>query len=164
MRASATLTSIVALLGSAFSNAESPSEGQLITCTPSVEPVSASRQRVIFENFVNLVYKNATIETVREAWTHVAADEIQHNPASLDGANTSFAVVSVAFTDPTHKLQIINQAFDSPVGWVHFRIDGISPEPTAVVDMYRFNGSCIVEHWDVIQERPVNATSTHPLF
>ncbi|KAJ7129868.1 hypothetical protein C8R43DRAFT_1208638 [Mycena crocata] len=164
MRASVTLVSIVALLGSGFSRAQSPSESELITCTPSAGPVSAARQRVIFENFIDLVYKNATVETVREAWKHIAADEIQHNPAALDGANTSFAIVSVAFTDPTHKIQIINQAFESPVGWVHFRFDGINPEPTAVVDMYRFNEACIVEHWDVIQERPVNATSQHPLF
>ncbi len=31
--------------------------------------------------------------------------------------------------------------------------------PSAVVDLYRFEGSCIVEHWDVKQERQANDTN-----
>ncbi|KAJ7181545.1 hypothetical protein C8R43DRAFT_941378 [Mycena crocata] len=161
MRISAPLISVFALLGSAFSwPARSRSVPQLVTCIPSVGPVSALRQRVIFENFVDLMYKNAGVDTHRRGRNSAQP----RYPAVLDGAAASFAIVNTIFTDPTHKIQIIDQAFEVPVGWVHIRIDGLNAGPTAIVDMYRFNGSCIVEHWDVIQERPVNATNSHPLF
>ncbi|KAJ7129869.1 hypothetical protein C8R43DRAFT_957349 [Mycena crocata] len=164
MHTSATLISFLVILGAPFSSAQSPPQNQITTCTPSVGPVSASRQRVVFENFVDLLYKNPTTETITEAYTHIAADMIQHAPPVVDGAAASFAIVNPLFTNPEIKVQIINQAFESPAGWVHYRVDGFSPEPTAFVDVFRFNGSCIVEHWDVLQERPVNATSQHPLF
>ncbi|KAJ7151868.1 hypothetical protein C8R43DRAFT_1067423 [Mycena crocata] len=166
MRTSATLITVFALLGSAFSKpAHVRQESQLVSCTPSVGPVSAYRQRVIFENFVDLLFKNnATPEGILEAYTHISADYINHNTNSPDGAEASFATVNAIFLDPAIKVQIINQAFDSGVGQLHYRIDGFSEQPSAIVDLFRFNGSCIVEHWDVIQERPVNATSTHPLF
>ncbi|KAJ7148089.1 hypothetical protein C8R43DRAFT_1194857 [Mycena crocata] len=165
MRTSAALISIFALFGLAFSKPAQPrAETQLTTCTRSMGPVSAYRQRVIFENVVDLLFKNATPENVTEAYTHMAADLIQHNPAVVDGANASYTIVNSILADPAVKVQIINQAFESPVGWVHYRIDGFNAQPTAIVDMFRFNGSCIVEHWDVIQERPANATSQHPLF
>ncbi|UQC88297.1 uncharacterized protein CLUP02_13820 [Colletotrichum lupini] len=35
---------------------------------------------------------------------------------------------------------------------------------TAVVDIFRFQGSCIVEHWDVATAMPPNATNPLALF
>lgn len=29
-------------------------------------------------------------------------------------------------------------------------------KPKAVVDLFRMDGTCVMEHWDVIQERPEN--------
>jgi predicted SnoaL-like aldol condensation-catalyzing enzyme len=87
-----------------------------------------------------------------------------HNPSVLDGLAASFDVVKPIFTNPAVEIQILHQAFAEPVGWVHYRIDGFLPEPTAVVDVYLWGGGCIVEHWDIIQERPVNATNSHALF
>lgn len=43
-------------------------------------------------------------------------------------------------------------------------MSGIGGEPAAVVDVVRFEGTCIMEHWDVIQERPGNATNSNALF
>ncbi|KAF8210042.1 hypothetical protein K438DRAFT_1571373 [Mycena galopus ATCC 62051] len=104
--------------------------------------------------------------TVSEVYTHFIEDFINHNPATVDGIASSFALVEPLFTNSNIavNIQILHQAFVAPYGWVHYRIDGFNPEPTAVVDVYQFNGSCVVEHWDIIQERPVNSTSSHPLF
>ncbi|KAJ7456877.1 hypothetical protein FB451DRAFT_1353741 [Mycena latifolia] len=161
MRTSTTLISALALIGSALSRPLGNSSA-FTPCTPC--PATPWQQQAIFAKFVQDVYHNPTTASIAHAWNHIVADEIQHNPAALDGANASFAIVNSIFADPTHNISVINQAFQAPVGWVHFRIDGLNPEPTAIVDMYRFDGACIVEHWDVIQERPVNSTNPHPLF
>ncbi|KAJ7801746.1 hypothetical protein B0H14DRAFT_3136163 [Mycena olivaceomarginata] len=162
MRTSTMLISALVGIGSAL--ASSNSLTQLTTCTPHPGAVSPQQQRVIFEKFADLVYHNATAASIAEAYKHVRADEVQHNPDNLDGAAASFAVFNAVYANRTNVIQVLHQAFEAPIGWVHFRIDGASPEPAAIVDMYRFNGSCIVEHWDVIQERPVNATNPHALF
>lgn len=77
---------------------------------------------------------------------------------------SSFDIVEPLFTNPAVEIQVLHQSFVAPIGWVHYRIDGFLPEPTAVVDVYLWGGSCIVEHWDIIQERPVNVTNPHALF
>ncbi|KAJ7879046.1 hypothetical protein B0H14DRAFT_2320391, partial [Mycena olivaceomarginata] len=130
-------------------------------CTP--QTVSPFRQEEIFYTLVNKLY---VARTVSEAYTHFVEDFINHNPATVDGIASSFALVEPLFTNSNTavKVQILHQAFVAPYGWVHYRIDGFNPEPTAVVDVFRFDGSCVVEHWDIIQERPVNSTSSHPLF
>jgi len=38
------------------------------------------------------------------------------------------------------------------------------PEPIALADIYRMDGTCIVEHWDVTQARPANATNPIAMF
>jgi predicted SnoaL-like aldol condensation-catalyzing enzyme len=92
-----------------------------------------------------------------DAFTHVVSDYIQHNPNILDGNAATFDVLSAR--PPTSTPQILHLAFSAPYGWVHHK-DG----STAIVDVYRFNGTCIQEHWDVIQTVPANSTNPHPLF
>ncbi|KAJ7292209.1 hypothetical protein C8J57DRAFT_1589464 [Mycena rebaudengoi] len=99
------------------------------------------------------------------AFTHIAADYIQHNPFELDGITSSFDCLYPIFSNTSRAVQILHRVFEAPYGWLHYRVDGILQEPTAILDLFRFNGTCAMqEHWDVIQERPVNATNPHPLF
>ena len=42
-------------------------------------------------------------------------------------------------------------------------MDGYEPRPVAFADVFRFEGGCIVEHWDVLEELPDNATSEFSL-
>jgi hypothetical protein len=72
--------------------------------------------------------------------------------------------VKPIFTDPAVAIEVPHQSFEAPMGWVHYRIDPFLLEPTAVVNVYLWGGSCIVEHWDIIQERLVNATNPNGLF
>ncbi|KAJ7823188.1 hypothetical protein B0H14DRAFT_2598007 [Mycena olivaceomarginata] len=129
-----------------------------IPCTP--HRASPHQQQEIFYAFVNSIYIKRTISA---GFTHVVEDYINHNPDTV-GIAASFLVLDSLLSNPAVKIQLLHQAFAAPYGWVHFRIDGYNPEPTAIVDVFRFNGSFVAEHWDVIQQRPVNATNPHPLF
>ncbi|KAJ7833675.1 hypothetical protein B0H13DRAFT_2370306 [Mycena leptocephala] len=78
---------------------------------------------------------------IPRAFTHIAADYIQHNPFKLDGTTSSFDFLYPIFSNTSVTVQILHRVFEAP-----------------------FNGTCVQEHWDVIQERPANATNPHPLF
>ena len=57
-------------------------------------------------------------------------------------------------------------ALDGDSGWIHYKdatLFGVT-RPTAIVDIVRFEDSCLVEHWNVIQELPANATNSLALF
>ncbi|KAJ7510332.1 hypothetical protein B0H11DRAFT_1958552 [Mycena galericulata] len=173
MRVSTTLLTtlglILTLTGSAFSQPNTTTATTSSTsiatpvpprpCTP--QAVGPRRQQEIFNNFVNSLY---VAKTVDEAYTHFTENFTQHNPDVLDGLAASFDFVDPLFTNPAVAVEVLHQGFEAPIGWVHWRIDGFLPQPTAVVDVYLWGGSCIVEHWDIVQERPVNATNPHALF
>ncbi|KAJ7055475.1 hypothetical protein C8F01DRAFT_1319218 [Mycena amicta] len=153
------LTLILPLLslGSVFAGAQS-----IPTPVPcKVHRATAAEQKQIFNTFVDELYVK---RNVPRAFTHIAADYIQHNPFILDGIPPSLDFLYPLFSNTSVTLQIIHRAFEAPYGWMHYRVDGFLEEPTAIVDVFRFNGTCVQEHWDVIEERPANATNPHPLF
>ncbi|KAJ7131929.1 hypothetical protein C8R46DRAFT_1308262, partial [Mycena filopes] len=156
------LLSTLTLLGYALCTSASPaavSNASLTTCTP--HPASPLEQQAIFEKYVDLVWVK---RTPIPAFVYVAANEIQHNPNLLDGAAASVPIFNALFGNTSVGVQIMHQAFAAPFGWVHWRLDGFYPAPAAALDVYRFEGGCIAEHWDVIQQVPADAISSHPLF
>ncbi|GME66204.1 hypothetical protein GTA08_BOTSDO11583 [Neofusicoccum parvum] len=137
-----------------YSNALAPAGGAPY-CPPRA--ASTAEQRAIFGEFVQkfLVEKNAT----RALLDHAAEDYIQHNPFFLSGRQVAIDALS-GFPSSAVNYTIINRGFDADRGWVHYRLDTAgAPEPSAVVDIFRLEGTCIREHWDVIQQRPANATN-----
>ncbi|KAJ7089140.1 hypothetical protein C8R44DRAFT_892518 [Mycena epipterygia] len=153
------LISALALTGAAFSQFTIRPSTNLTICT--AHPASPAQQHEIFEVFAKSWYIERNLT---QAFTHVAANEIQHNPFLPDGAVSTFDFVNPLFLNPAVTVEILHQAFAAPIGWVHYRMDGLNSEPTAIVDVFRFDGACVVEHWDVIEERPINATNPHALF
>lgn len=59
---------------------------------------------------------------------------------------------------------VLRQSFDNNIGFAHVRVDEPGEEPIALADIYRMEGTCIVEHWDVTQARPANATNPIAMF
>ncbi|KAJ7054899.1 hypothetical protein C8F01DRAFT_1292824 [Mycena amicta] len=152
------LTLILPLLGPAVFAQSPPTP---VPCV--VHPATALEQKQIFNTFVEEFYVKRNIP---RAFTHLAADYIQHNPFELDGITSSFDFLYPIFSNTSVTVQMLHRVFEAPYGWLHYRVDGIpqQPEPTAILDLFRFNGTCVQEHWDVIQARPANATNPHPLF
>ncbi|OQN95550.1 hypothetical protein B0A48_18394 [Cryoendolithus antarcticus] len=99
--------------------------------------------------FVNEFYivKNLTVAY----GSFVSADYIQHNPSVGQGAAAAISYLSPFWQTTT--ITILHLGFDDSIGWIHFRVDGLTPQPLAITDIYRFDPSCIQEHWDVIQMR-----------
>ncbi|KAJ7501253.1 hypothetical protein B0H11DRAFT_1855592, partial [Mycena galericulata] len=161
MRASTTffkgLTLILPLFGPGSVFGQTPPTP--VPCV--VHPATAVEQKQIFNTFVEEFYIKRDIPL---AFTHIPADYIQHNPLELDGITSSFDFLYPIFSNKSVTVEILHRVFEAPYGWLHYRVDGLLAEPTAILDLFRFNGTCAQEHWDVIQERPVNSTNPHPLF
>ncbi len=120
---------------------------------------NAKHQKDIFFEFINVLYseKNAT----KAFDTYVAVDLIEHDPFDAQGRDANAAKLSGII--PFANFEVLRQNFDSNIGLIHVRVNE-DPEPIALADIYRMNGTCIVEHWDVTQARPANATNPIAMF
>lgn len=127
-------------------------------CEPRV--VSDWELGQIFQEYTTQFYitKNMTA-----AFEYVSPEYIQHNPFVGQGAETAYEVLSQIW--PSLDIEIHHLALDSGIGWIHYRAQGpYYPVETAIVDVLRFNGSCVYEHWDVIWSLPSNATNPLAFF
>jgi predicted SnoaL-like aldol condensation-catalyzing enzyme len=122
-------------------------------CPPNAS--DAASQTSIFATFVKRFYVDKSVRTA--FMDHVSESYIQHNPSALSGRQV--AIDALSGIVPSVKYTIMHQGVVNGTGYVHYRMDYSGSSPTAVVDVFRFDGGCIMEHWDVAQARPNNPTN-----
>ena len=128
----------------------SPASISSTACPPQY--ASEIQQRQNFEAFVQGFYVNKTVAQAFDKYVWV--DYIQHNPDVPQGRDA--AITYLEGVIPSASIQIVHQAFDNNTGYVHH----YDSDYIKIVDVYRFDGSCIVEHWDVIAN--LNASEINP--
>ena len=123
-------------------------------------PASEIQQRQIFLDFVNEFYVQKNVIGAFD--TYVALNLTEHSPFSQQGrvANEEFLAQIIPFA----AASVLRTSFDNNIGLAHIRINVTGGEPIALADIYRMSGTCIVEHWDVTQARPANATNPIAMF
>ena len=91
---------------------------------------------------------------------------IQHNPLiadGVDGLRGFLAYLRATFPDLRADVKRIVAEADLVVAHVH----GVREPGTrgsAIVDIFRFEGGKIVEHWDVIQPIPEDAANPNGML
>ena len=123
-------------------------------------PAPESRQRQIFLAFVNELYVQ---KNVIDAFnTYISINLTEHDPFDAQGRipNEQKLAQIIPFVPAT----VLRTSFDNNIGLAHVRVDVPGEEPIALADIYRMDGTCIVEHWDVTQARPANATNPIAMF
>jgi predicted SnoaL-like aldol condensation-catalyzing enzyme len=131
-------------------------------------PVTPDQQRAIFERFTELFLVTAKFRTA--FLDHIAESYIQHNPWFPSGRQVILDLFGNDTADPKaagYPANIITRSFDSKaqLGMFHYYFTPANgTQPTVTVDIFRMNGSCIEEHWDVQQQRPANATNPLAMF
>ncbi|KAI9877106.1 MAG: hypothetical protein M1830_004757 [Pleopsidium flavum] len=162
----ATLSSLPFLLASPFSvkllAEPAPSSLHLGARAPKTycpaRPASEAYQRAIFAGFINTLYGE---ENVSKAFdTYVDINLIGHDPFDPQGRDANSAKLSNII--PYAQFTVLRSSFDANIGLAHAKVDEDSL--IALADIYRMHGTCIVEHWDVTQARPVNATNPIAMF
>jgi len=123
------------------------------------QSATESLQRTIFADFVNALYIQKNVTGTYD--TYVDVNLIEHSPFGPQGRDANAAVLLNII--PYAQFTVLRSNFDANFGFIHLEIAG-SPEPTALADIYRMNGTCIEEHWDVTQVKPSNATNPIAMF
>lgn len=123
-------------------------------CPP--QPATPAEQATIFSEFINtFLVEGNPIQALRN---HVADTYIQHNPAALSGRETTISFFQSRGSGGSVKRSIINQGCcTNNTGFVHYKYEPQGGKAKAVVDVYRMEGTCVMEHWDVMQDKPDNA-------
>ncbi|KAK4069612.1 uncharacterized protein Triagg1_7036 [Trichoderma aggressivum f. europaeum] len=119
---------------------EPTSQSAVPACPP--RPATPEEQENIFYDFANEFY----------------VDYIQHNPFIGQGRDAAVAALS---KNPKTNSTIVHQTFTNNTGFVH-HYEFTTP-PIKIMDAYRMNGSCIVEHWDVIASLTLAEIDPTPL-
>jgi predicted SnoaL-like aldol condensation-catalyzing enzyme len=119
-------------------------------------------RRALVEAFVDLMYRRRDVRTAFD--TYVAEDYVQHNPGLPDGRDAARDPLAQMFGDPGFVPEVVRLLVDGDLCAVHLRISRDGSPVAAVVDLYRWDGDHVVEHWDVIQPWPATSANDHPLF
>jgi len=98
---------------------------------------------------------------------YVSTSIIEH---SASATNYNQDVNFLQALMPTVSVSVISgmQECNGNICWVHYKATPKSSgspfinNVTAISDFYRYQGSCIVEHWDSVQT--ADASTTNPLF
>lgn len=127
-------------------------QGPSSYCPPRA--ATTDDQREIFMQYIDAVVTKKDL--VAGFCNHVTDDPpyIQHDPDIAPYGKA--ATMEFLFNIPAYKdmnLTVLRSGVDNGLAWVHIvGCDG--PQPGSCVqaaDIYRFEGTCIMEHWAVIQ-------------
>jgi predicted SnoaL-like aldol condensation-catalyzing enzyme len=138
----------------------------VLAATPNCPPrqVTPAEQLTIFKDFVKLFYVIKDIPTAFQS--HVAESYIQHNPNFLSGRQ--IAQDGLAKYIPPLNITVTKISLSDNNGWVMAKqvteAQKGTGQYTVVVDVFRMDGSCVVEHWDVVQPKPTGAKNPLAMF
>ncbi|KAF7158914.1 hypothetical protein CNMCM5623_004093 [Aspergillus felis] len=116
-------------------------------------------QRKIFARFLQTLYEEKNVS--KAFTTYVDPGMIEHNPFQQ---SRDEVVAKLSQTLPDATFTVVHSAFAGDIGFAHVRLGDEDAPPVALADIYRMDGTCIVEHWDVLQTLPENATNPKALF
>ncbi|KAL1800639.1 hypothetical protein ACET3X_000981 [Alternaria dauci] len=81
-------------------------------------------------------------QDISEAFEYISLDYINHNPAAQNGSDSAWNLLAPIWA--AQNITPTRTAFEMPQSWLNYQTQGFGE----VVDRYRWEGGCIVEHWD----------------
>ncbi|TLD08308.1 uncharacterized protein PgNI_07219 [Pyricularia grisea] len=113
---------------------------------PSVQEMSA--------RFADFGHAFLVEKDVEKAFSHMVANYINHNPQAQNGSQWAIDQLKPMWSGT--NITVLRIEFIYPQGWLNY----ISSAYGTIVDRYRFEGGCIVEHWDAGEKLPDNCTTS----
>ena len=77
---------------------------------------------------------------ISEAFKYIVKDYINHNPAAQNGSDSAWGILSPIWG--SQSITPLRTTFKSPQSWLNYRTAAFGD----VVDRFRWDGGCIVEH------------------
>ncbi|KAI0010735.1 hypothetical protein F4779DRAFT_283594 [Xylariaceae sp. FL0662B] len=117
-------------------------QGAVVTPPPCVAinpPPDEEATKARFDEFAAelTVRKNLTA-----AFEYISASYKNHNPLAEDGPNAALDVLGPLWSST--QITPLRTAFKNNQGWLNYEASGMGE----VVDRFRWEAGCIVEHWD----------------
>ncbi|CAK96248.1 hypothetical protein CBS63078_7057 [Aspergillus niger] len=161
------LVSLSILTAAQGVGAEGPDEFTALGCPDTTKPqASQAEQLAAWDDFTNLLY---TEKRLTDAFTkYVATGYINHSPlVSANGIDTTLGELSGIVPNVDSQLQHVFVGWDkngTAYGTAHTKVTGnatMGIPNSALVDMIRMVGTCLVEHYDV--QQAVDGTAPNPI-
>ncbi|OOQ88915.1 hypothetical protein PEBR_09818 [Penicillium brasilianum] len=111
--------------------------------------------------FASIFYVEKDVESAFDQY--VAKYYVQHNPGIADGRDAAVEALTPLFSEKENYFQIARVMVGPEYTTIHIKAltEG---QASNVFDVYRTIGSCIIEHWDCLEEIQNNTVSNHPYF
>ncbi|KAJ5612666.1 hypothetical protein N7510_005860 [Penicillium lagena] len=122
-------------------------------------PAGKKAQSQIFAKFIDILYGEKNVSKAFEGYVDLKI--IEHDPD--DPQDRAAIIERLNHIIPYANTTILFSSFGDDIGLVYLKVED-NPEPLALADIYRMDGTCIVEHWDVQQSRPANTTNPLAMF
>ncbi|KAL2265082.1 hypothetical protein VTJ83DRAFT_7592 [Remersonia thermophila] len=125
-----------------------PRQGQQAPppCVRQDPPPSQEETEARFRAFVEVFV--GPKKNLYEAFKYISDDYINHNPMANNGHKAAWDVLSPFWNSFQHTY--LRSTIKDNMSWVNYRA-GFMGE---VVDRFRWEGGCIVEHWDQGERYP----------
>lgn len=127
---------------------------------PPCPPRAASpgEQLRFWNYYVDVFFRQANY--TKALTDYVWLDYIKYNPRAGQGRDA--AIAALGSGDPNHNTTIVYRILVDSIGYVH-HYEFAGSKPFKVVDIFQMNGSCIVEHWDIIANLTLGEINPTPL-
>ncbi|CAA7263990.1 unnamed protein product [Cyclocybe aegerita] len=122
-------------------------------------PATDRSQLWTLKDFANSLFVEKNVQKAYDDW--IPGSYINHNADVVSGRENALAFLRPIFSNPDLKSTIASIVVGQGFGFIHHRLTIPGQADWAVMDRFGFNGTCIVEHWDVIQ--PITGDETNPI-
>jgi predicted SnoaL-like aldol condensation-catalyzing enzyme len=120
-------------------------------CPP--QPTKPEQQKAIFDAFIKSYYVK---KNLHESYnTFFAEDFIQHSPAAVGNGRKNTTDWLTPYW-PCVEFKVVRSVFADNIGVVHVW-EARNDKYHTMAEFFRMDGTCIVEHWDVMQDFPADA-------
>ncbi|EAU82486.1 hypothetical protein CC1G_08237 [Coprinopsis cinerea okayama7 len=118
-------------------------------CNPKAKgPHLEAQQKAAFVDYTYLLTVKHDILTAYNRW--VPGQYINHNPFAESGREFAIAFLKPYHDDPNFITTNVTSFAGGGYGFIHLKLFfPDQPNPVVSMDYFRFEGTCIVEHWDV---------------
>ncbi|EAU82487.2 hypothetical protein CC1G_08238 [Coprinopsis cinerea okayama7 len=130
-------------------------------CNPNASgPHLQAQQQAAMEDFTDILFNQRDVQAAYDRW--VPGQYINHSPWAEQGRQWAIDFLSPYYANPEHRISNVTVIGGKGYGVIHFalQIPGATI-PDVTVAIYRFQGTCIVEHWDAWM--PMSPEATNPI-
>ncbi|KAM5347562.1 hypothetical protein ACJ41O_007386 [Fusarium nematophilum] len=126
-------------------------------CPP--RPATRAQQKAIFEEAVQTIIVDGRFR--EGALRFYSEDYINHDPDVLSGRDNSIRFLESL--PAGFNITVANKAIQDDYAYILQRVDLPGSPSLAWTDVWRLEGTCIMEHWSVYMSKPDGALNPLPL-